>query len=167
MSTSNWSSWTPSSYFALIFTCITPTTCLVVLTAILLGFSSSSIEPEKSLSAGNRLSWSWHKKKKKIGQASRGAFQNLRVGRQLHLSKGLELRNGSPSGPREYFSSAAFLCFLVRVCFTLRIGYPVSGHLLEDGHATASPSFKENSPVPFSKLHFGSGIYLWFNYLWP
>ena len=53
-------------------------------------------------------------------------FQNLKVGRQPNLSKGLELRNGSPSGPREYFSSTTFLCFLLCICFSLQTDYPVT-----------------------------------------
>lgn len=62
--------------------------------------------------------------KGKSSQVSRGVFQNLKIGKQPNLSKGLELRNGSPSGPREYFPSTTFLCFLLCVYFSLQIDYP-------------------------------------------
>lgn len=62
----------------------------------------------------------------KSSKGSRGVFQNLKAGKQANLSKGLELRNGSSSGPKEYFSSTTFLCFLLRIYFSLQTDYPVT-----------------------------------------
>lgn len=96
-------------------------------------------------------------------------FQNLRVGKQLNLRKGLELRNGNPSGPREYFSSATFLCFLLYIYQSVVSADWLLRPLVGRWSCHNFSVIQENSPdlVPFPKLHFGSSVHLWINQLWP